>query len=319
MDHEHDDHGSHGHGHGHGHGHAHAHAHADHRFAFAFGMALNLAFVVLEVAYGVLSHSMALIADAGHNLSDVLGLGLAWGASLLARRAPTKERTYGLRSTTMLASLVNAVVLLVVTGGIAWESLRRLIGHTTEPVAGETVIVVALVGVAVNGSSALLFFSGRRDLNVRSAFLHLASDAVLALGVAAAGTIILFTGWHWLDPVVSIVLAITILAGTWSLLKSALNLVLHAVPAGIDADRVRAYLASLGGVSEVHDLHIWPMSTTETALTAHLVVTDEARDPALVTRACEALHHDFGIEHVTLQVEAPGAAAPCPQAPEWTV
>ncbi len=286
--------------------------------AFIFGISANLAFVVVEVAYGVLAHSMALIADAGHNLGDVLGLALAWGASVLAKRAPTKRLTYGYRSTTIIASLTNAVVLLVVTGGIAWESVRRL--ATPEPVMGMTVILVALVGVIVNGVSAMLFMSGRKsDLNLRAAFLHLAADAGLALGVAIAGAVMLATGWRWLDPAVSIILSIVILAGTWSLLKSSTNLVLNAVPDGVDLEDVRLYLMSLSGVTEVHDLHIWAMSTTENALTAHLVMQTGSCEPRFLGDVCKVLHDRFGIEHSTLQVEAPDAPDPCRLAPDGTI
>lgn len=306
-------------GHDHDHGkQSHTHGPSKHGKAFAIGITLNLAFVIIETVYGILSHSMALVADAGHNLSDVLGLALSWGATLLAQRAPTKRRTYGFRSTTILASLTNAVVLLIVTGGIAWESLRRL--ADPEPVAGKTVIVVALVGVAVNGFSALLFMAGRKgDLNVRSAFLHLASDAGLALGVAIAGAIMIFTGWRWLDPVVSIALSLVILASTWSLLKSSFNLILNAVPEGIDPEKVSVYLAGLPHVMAVHDLHIWAMSTTENALTAHLVMPAGSCEPRFLGDVCKELHDHFGIEHATLQVEAPEAPDPCRLAPEGTL
>lgn len=304
--------------HDHDHKAGHAHGPSKYGSAFATGISLNLGFVIIETVYGVLSHSMALVADAGHNLSDVLGLALAWGASLLAQRAPTKRRTYGFRNTTILASLTNAVVLLIVTGGIAWESLRRLV--SPEPVAGMTIIVVALVGVAINGFSAMLFMSGRKgDLNVRSAFLHLASDAALAFGVAVAGGIMLFTEWRWLDPAVSIVLSVTILVGTWSLLKRSVNLVLNAVPDGIDPEEVRDYLRALTDVQEVHDLHIWAMSTTENALTAHLVMPGDSCHPRFLGDVCKALHDRFGIEHATLQVEQPEAPDPCRQASEETI
>ncbi len=306
------------HGHGAGPGHGHGMGSSKQGAAFAIGIALNLGFVVTETAYGILSHSMALVADAGHNLSDVLGLGLAWGASILARRVPTKRRTYGFRSTTILASLINAVVLLVAVGAIGWESVRRL--AAPEPVAEATVIVVAIVGVVINGVSALLFVSGSKgDLNLRSAFVHLASDAVLSLGVAVAGGVMLFTGWRWLDPVVSIGLSIAILVGTWSLMKSSVNLILNAVPEGIEPDEVRSYLASLPGALEVHDLHIWAMSTSENALTAHLVMKEGTQEPRFLPDVCKVLHDRFGIEHCTLQLEQLGAPDPCRLAPEDTV
>jgi len=301
--------------HGHGHGHLQPNGASG---AFAIGIGLNLTFVVVEVVYGILSHSMALVADAGHNLGDVLGLALAWGATLLAKRSPTQQRTYGFRGTTILASLTNSVVLLFVTGGIAWESVRRLLAP--ELVHGTTVIVVALVGVVINGASALLFMSGRKgDLNFRSAFMHLAADAALALGVAVAATVMLFTGWAWIDPVVSVLLSCFILASTWSLLKDSLNLILAAVPEGIDAEAARRYLSELPGVVEVHDFHVWAMSTTETALTAHLVMPGDKCHPAFLGDACHCLHEKFGIGHSTLQVESPDAPHRCRQTKEGAV
>jgi cobalt-zinc-cadmium efflux system protein len=302
------------HGHDQSHDDSHGHgAPASFSTAFAVGIALNLGFVVTEIVYGILSHSMALVADAGHNLSDVLGLALAWGATALARMKPSKRRTYGFRRTTILASLTNATTLLVVTGAIVWESVRRF--FEPQEVAGKTVIVVALIGVAVNGASALLFMKGRKgDLNVRSAFMHLASDAALALGVAVAGVVMMFTHWAWLDPLVSIVLSAVILAGTWSLLRGSLNLVLDAVPEGIDPDAVSAYLKGLPGVIEVHDLHIWPMSTTEVALTAHLVMPTTTCEPRFLADVCREVHRRFKIEHSTLQVES-SDAPDCKHAP----
>jgi cobalt-zinc-cadmium efflux system protein len=286
--------------------------------AFGVGISLNLGFVIVETVYGVLSHSMALVADAGHNLSDVLGLGLAWGAAVLATLRPTKLRTYGFRGATIMASLANALVLLFVTGGIAWESARRLV-HP-EPVGGKTVIVVALIGVVINGLSALLFARGRKhDLNVRSAFVHQASDAALALGVAISGAVMLATGWSILDPLVSILLSLVILGGTWSLLKQSLNLALHAVPEGIDPDEVTAYLVGLPGVVEVHDLHVWAMSTTENALTAHLVLSQGSDHPRLVGQACEGIRSRFPIQHSTLQLEGAHVTGPCRQAPDGSI
>lgn len=285
----------------------HTHAKPSSGGAFVVGIALNLAFVLVEAVFGVLSHSMALRADAGHNLSDVLGLGLAWGAMLLARRAPSAQRTYGLRGSTILASVANSVVLLFVSGGVAWESARRLIHHPT-PVASHTVIYVALAGVVVNGASALLFLKDRKsDLNVRSAFLHQASDAALALGVALAGGIMLATSWWWLDPAVSIALSLVILAATWSLLKSSLHLAVQGVPEHVDMPAVRAFLASVPGVIDVHDLHIWSMSTTDVALTAHLVMPNDACTPTLLGELAARLHDEFEIEHATIQVCPPEA------------
>ncbi len=305
-------------GHAHrGGGHAHAHAAPSSGRAFAIGIALNLGFVVVEAVYGILSHSMALLADAGHNLSDVLGLGLAWGAMILARRAPSAQRTYGLRGSTILASVANSVVLLFVVGGIAWESARRL--ASPDSVSSTTVICVALAGVVVNGASALLFIKDRKnDINVRSAFLHLASDAALSLGVAIAGAVMLATSWWWLDPIVSIALSLFILAATWSLLKSSLHLAVQGVPEHVDVTAVRAYLGSVPGVIEVHDLHVWSMSTTDVALTAHLVMPNDACTPTLLGEVAARLHKEFAIEHSTIQV-CPPEAPECVLAPETRV
>jgi cobalt-zinc-cadmium efflux system protein len=321
-DHEHGghDHDVHGHDHdvhGHDHGHAHGHAHGGHAHgppgkgnAFAIGIGLNLTFVLVEVVAGLFAHSVALLADAGHNFGDVLGLGLAWGAAALAQRKPSLRRTYGLRRTTIVASVTNALTLLFITGGLAWESVRRLFVPTV--VASKVVIVVALVGTVINVLAALPFLAGRaRDLNIRSAFTHLAADAALSLGVAVAGVVVLYTGWAWVDPAMSIVLAVTILAGTWSLMRGSLDLMLDAVPEGIDPAAVRGFLAALPGVVEIHDLHIWAMSTTETALTAHLVMPHAANAPTFLADACKAIHERFGIDHATLQVDHEEAPHPC--------
>jgi cobalt-zinc-cadmium efflux system protein len=305
---------AHDHSHG-GAGHAHAKPSGDR--AFVIGIGLNIAFVVIEAVYGVISHSMALLADAGHNLSDVLGLGLAWGAMILARRAPSAKRTYGLRGTTILASVANSVVLLFVAGGIAWESARRLM--SPEPVASTTIIYVALAGVVVNGASALLFMRDRKnDLNVRSAFLHLASDAALSLGVAIAGVVMLYTSMWWVDPIVSIALSLVILVATWSLLKSSLHLAVQGVPEHVDMIAVRKYLAAVPGVIEVHDLHVWSMSTTDVALTAHLVMPNDACTPTLLGEVAAHLHDEFAIEHSTIQV-CPPEAPECVLAPAGRV
>jgi len=282
------------------------------------GIALNLGFVVVEITYGALSHSVALIADAGHNFGDVLGLGLSWGATALARLRPSTRRTFGFRRSTIVASVANALILLFVTGGLTWESIRRLLAP--EHPDGPTMIVVAMVGAVINSASALLFLKGReQDLNRRSAFLHLASDAVLALGVAAAGVAIMGTGWLWLDPAVSILLALTILAGTWSLMRKSLNLMLDAVPENIDPVQVKAFLGALPGVVEVHDLHIWAMSTTETALTAHLVMPANSCEPTFLAEACRSLHEKFDVDHKTLQIDPEDAPAPCALAPDEIV
>ncbi len=285
---------------------------------FAIGVGLNLAIVVLEVIYGYVSHSLALTADAGHNLGDVLGLALAWGAAYLAKKPPSQRRTFGLRRTTIVASVANSLVLLFVTGGLAWESVRRLgdPGVTN----GRVVIVVALIGMVVNGCTALLFMRGReKDTNVRAAFLHLASDALLSAGVAVSGIAVIFTGWTWIDPAVSLALAFSILAGTWSLMKTSMNLMLDAVPEGIDPEQLRAYLAGRPGVVEVHDLHIWAMSTTETALTAHLVIPGASCSPNFLNGICHELAEQFHIGHATLQIEPEEAPHPCSLASDHVV
>ncbi|HTO81374.1 MAG TPA: cation diffusion facilitator family transporter [Methylomirabilota bacterium] len=288
--------------HGHAHGHGHAGHHDEFATAFALGTALNVGFVAVEAAFGVVGNSMALLADAGHNLSDVLALLVAWGATTLARRRPSARFTYGLRGTTILAALFNALVLLVVIGGIAWEAIRRL--GAPEPVAGRTVIVVAAIGIAINGLTALLFAAGRKgDINIRGAFLHMVADAAVSAGVVAAGLAILFTGRLWLDPAVSLVIAAVIVYGTWSLLRESINMSLDAVPAGIEPDDVQDFLAGLPGVVRIHDLHIWPMSTTEVALTCHLFMPGGHPGDDFTHRAALDLHDRFGIGHATLQIE----------------
>ncbi|MEO8927327.1 MAG: cation diffusion facilitator family transporter [Caulobacteraceae bacterium] len=301
----------------HDHGHHH-HAPAAFGRAFAVGMALNGAYVIVEATYGVLANSLALLADAGHNFGDVLSLGVAWLAAWLARRAPSARYTYGLRGSSILAALSNAALLLVVTGGIAWAAILRL-AHPAAAV-GTTMMIVAAAGVAVNGFTAWMFASGRKgDLNIRGAFLHMASDALVAAGVVVAGGLILVTGWTWLDPAVSLIIGAIIVLGTWSLMRESLDLALHAVPTGVDRAAVLAYLGGLPGVSEVHDLHIWGMSTTETALTAHLVRPDGAIDDGLLHRACAELRTRFAVHHATLQVESGGGAHACELAPHEVV
>jgi len=319
----------HGHSHAPGHedghsGHDHSGHHHDHgalaartHSLFAIGTALNLGFVAVEAVSGILAHSMALLADAGHNLSDVLSLAAAWGATVLAQRRPSGRYTYGLRSSSILVALLNAIILLVAVGAIILEAVQRL--ARPAPVAGWTVIIVALVGVLVNGlTAAALFGAGRNDLNVRSAFAHMAADAAVSLGVAAAGAVILFTGFNWLDPAVSIAVALLIIAATWRLLRQALDMALHAVPYGIDPQSVRTHLAQVAGVTAVHDLHIWPMSTTETALTAHLVMPAGHPGDAALARIAHELHEGFAIGHVTLQVETDPENA-CALAPDHVV
>jgi cobalt-zinc-cadmium efflux system protein len=288
---------------GHSHSRAgHGHAPASFGAAFAIGITLNLGFVIIEVIYGIFADSLALIADAGHNLSDVLGLVLAWGATFLARAAPTERRTYGLRSSSILAALFNAIFLLITVGAITWEAIRRF-GHPAV-VEGSTVIWVALIGIVINTATALMFMSGRkRDLNIRAAFMHMAADAGVSLGVVIAGLLIMVTAWPWIDPVISLAIAAVITWGTWGLLRDSINLALHAVPQGIEVAEVRQYLSSLPHVTEVHDLHVWPMSTTETALTAHLVRDVDHCDCALLDQAARDLHHKFEIQHATLQFE----------------
>jgi cobalt-zinc-cadmium efflux system protein len=311
--HGHDHHPGHedGHAHSHGHGgHGHHHAPASFGRAFAIGIALNTAYVAAEAAWGLMANSLALIADAGHNFGDVLSLGLAWLATVLARRAPSDRYTYGLRGSSILAALSNAVLLLVVTGGIAWAAILRLM-HP-QPAEGLTMMVVAAGGVAVNAVTAMMFVSGRKsDVNIRGAFLHMASDALVALGVVAAGGMILLTHRAWIDPLVGLVIGAIIVVGTWSLMRESLDLALHAVPTGVDHAAVLDYLVGLPGVSDVHDLHIWGMSTTETALTAHLVRPEAGVDDALLQKICAELRTRFAVHHSTLQIESGAGAHPC--------
>jgi cobalt-zinc-cadmium efflux system protein len=283
--------------------------------AFATGIALNFGFVIIESFLGVVSGSLALLADAGHNLSDVVGLLLAWGADYLSRRKPSERRTYGWHGSSILAAMLNAVILLLAVGAIAWEAVKRL-AHPA-PVAGKTVIMVAAIGVIINTVTALLFRSGRKnDLNIRGAFLHMAADAAVSAGVVAAGVAILLSGWLWLDPALSLLIAAVILAGTWGLLRDSVNLALDAVPAGIDRGAVETYLQSLPGVSAVHDLHIWGLSTSEAALTAHLVKVLPGDDDALIAQASRELHERFKIAHTTLQWERDDTQCPSGQACE---
>ena len=297
--------------------HSHGHTQSSYGRAFAIGIALNLAYVGGEAVAGVFSGSLALLADAGHNLADVLGLSLSWGAAVLSRRQPSGRFTYGLRSSSILAALANAIILLVVTGGIAWEAIWR-ISHPVE-VASGIVVVVAAVGIFVNGGTALLFASGSADLNVKSAFFHLAADALVTAGVVAAGIVIWLTNWLWLDPVVSLVVSAVIVFGTWGLLKSAIGLALDAVPEGLDPAAVRAHLLALPGVAGLHDLHIWGMSTTETALTCHLIMPDGHPGDAVLNEMAQKLHHHFGIQHATIQIELADSDEACALTPEHVV
>jgi cobalt-zinc-cadmium efflux system protein len=297
--HHHHDHGD--HSHDHGHGHAHVHAPASFGRAFAIGIVLNTALVVAEAVYGYIGNSTALLADAGHNLSDVLGLVVAWGASIAARRAPSGRFTYGFRASTILAALANAVLLLVATGAIGWEAILRL--REPEPVAGVTVMVVAGIGILINGFTALLFASGRKDdINIEGAYLHMAADAAVSLGVVISAALIIWTGWLWLDPVTSLVICVTILWSTTSLLRSSIDMSMAAAPRSTDIAAIKVFLLERPGVSAIHDLHVWPISTTETALTCHLVMPTGAGDAFLMETA-ELLKASFRIGHTTLQIE----------------
>jgi len=270
--------------------------------AFVLGVALNIAFVLAEASFGILSHSLALLADAGHNLSDVLGLLAAWGATRLALRAATERRTYGLRRSTILAALGNATLLLFAVGAIAWEAIGRL--RNPAPVQGEVMMLVAGAGVIVNTLTAWLFWGGRHhDLNVRGAFLHMAADAAVSVGVVAAGLLILLTGHLWIDPLISLAIVVVIAASTWSLLQESFDLAVDAVPRHIDPTAVRRYLEQLPGIHGVHEFHIWAMSTTEVALTAHLVKPDPEGDDELLMEIIRALREDFAIAHPTIQWE----------------
>ena len=278
--------------------------------AFLIGILLNAGFIVLEVAFGIFSDSLALLADAAHNLTDVLGLVMAWTASELAKKAASPRRTYGWRRSTLLAALFNALLLLIGVGAIVWEALERF----REPphVAGGTVIWVAALGIAVNGASALLFMSGRKkDLNVRGAFLHMAADAAVSAGVMLSGAVILLTGWAWLDPLVSVLVALVILISTWQLFTDSLNLSLDAVPQSVDPVAVRAYLAALPEVAGIHHVHIWALSTTEIALTAHLIKRTSTLDDALLARIRAELLQRYGIGHPTIQFECASCEQKC--------
>lgn len=292
-------------GHGDGHAHGHSHAPADFGTAFLVGIVLNTGFVIVEATYGFLSGSMALVADAGHNLSDVLALVLAWGASVAAKRAPTSRYTYGFKSSTILAALANAMLLAFAIGAILFETVHRILEPA--PVAGMTMVIIAGIGILINTGTALMFLRGRHnDLNIRGAFLHMAADALVSLGVVIAGLAIIYTGQSWIDPLTSLLIVAVIAWGTWGLAKESVRMGLLGVPRQIDQADVKSYLSGLDGVREVEDLHIWPMSTTETALTAHLLMpaghaTGAAGD-AFLRDAAAGLAERYGIDHATLQL-----------------
>lgn len=307
ADHAHDHHRDHGHAHGHSHGHS--HAPADFGRAFAIGITLNLLFVMVEAGAGFLTGSMALLADAGHNMSDVLGLVVAWGGATLAKRPPSRRFTYGLRGSTILAAMLNALFLLVAIGAIALEAVQRF--ANPQPVHGGTVIIVALIGIAVNAGTAMLFMRGRdHDLNIRGAYLHMAADAGVSTGVVIAGLLILWTGALWIDPLVSLLIAAVIFWSTWGLLNDSVAMSLAGVPSNIDRDKVEVELLISPGVRKVHDLHIWPMSTTDIALTAHLIMPGGHPGDAFLEDVRRRLEQKFRIHHVTLQIET-GREAPC--------
>jgi cobalt-zinc-cadmium efflux system protein len=312
---EHAHHGTHDHDHSGGHGHV--HTPNDFGAVFAAATALNVGLVAVQVFYGIAAHSVALLADAGHNFGDALGLFIAWGAHAVAKLNPTKRYTYGFRSASILAALLNGVILLVATGAIAWEAIQRFF----EPgeVAGLTVMVVAAIGIVVNGFSAWLLMAGQKgDLNIRGAFVHMVADAAVSLGVVVAGGVIILTGWNWLDPTVSLAISAVIVWGTWGLLREAVNHSLDAVPSDIDPKDVSKYLSDLPGVDGIHDLHVWAMSTTETALTCHLVMPKGHPGDEFLEKLYHQLHVKFGIEHPTLQIEL-GNAGACRLAPDHVV
>ncbi|MBX3599715.1 MAG: cation transporter [Rubrivivax sp.] len=305
----------HGHDHGPGHahgGHAHGHAHgpARHDRAFAIGIALNLAYVGLEAGYGWAIGSLALLADAAHNLSDVAGLVLAWGGALAGRLRPDARHTYGWQRASILAALLNALLLLVAMGALAWEAVERL--RSPQPMEAVTVMVVAGIGIVVNTATALMFMRGREhDLNIRGAFLHMAADAAVSAGVVVAGGLALWLGWQRIDPVVSLLIAVVVVWGTWDLFRQSLHLLFDGVPEHVDLDEVRALLAAQPGVAAVHDLHVWAMGTTQVALTAHLVMPGGGGDDAFLQRSSRLLAERFGIGHVTLQVVRQPFGQPC--------
>ena len=315
------DHSRHGHGHAaHDHGHGamgHGHAPSSFGLVFAVAIALNATIVVAELVFGWIGHSVALVADAGHNLSDVLGLCAAFAANRLGKRAPSPRFTYGLGGTSILAALFNAVTLLVVTGALSWQAILRFVDP--EPVAAKLVMAVAAGAIVVNGVSALLLMRGQQgDLNMRAAVAHLTADAAVAAGVVVGAFAIQLTGWSWIDPTISLLINATIIMGTWHLLREAVALSLAGVPRTVRQDQVRAYLRDLPGVDGLHDLHIWPVSTSETALTAHLVMPTGHPGDVFLMSVCGVLRDRHGVGHATLQVET-DAATVCALAPDHVV
>ncbi len=308
---------------GHGHALGQSHGHTDHNGGgvrpaydrtFALATALNVAIVVLELVYGFLAGSMALVADAAHNASDVASLLIAWGALRLGQRGPTLSKTYGYGSASVLAALANGSLLLVALGAIAIESVRRL--WEASPIETGTVVWVALIAIVINGATALLFWRGRRtDLNIRGAFLHMATDAAVSAGVVVGALLIGWTGWVWIDPVLSLAIVALIFVGAWRLMTEAADLAMQAVPPNVDRGAVERFLAGLPGVSGVHDLHIWALSTTETALTAHLVRPEAGLDDALLAEAAAELKAHYSIAHTTLQIECGDKACDCDCSP----
>ncbi|MES2120509.1 MAG: cation diffusion facilitator family transporter [Pseudomonadota bacterium] len=287
---------------GHSHSHGHSHAPTDFGRAFLIGTTLNIGFVIVEAGFGIAVNSMALLADAGHNLSDVLGLLIAWGAAALVKKVPTKHYTYGFRRSTILAALFNAVFLLVAIGAIALEAIQRF--SDPQPVSGTVVMAVASVGIVINGITAWLFARGRKgDINIRGAYLHMAADAAVSAGVVVAGLLITLTGAQWIDPVTSLVIVVVIFIGTWGLLRDSVAMSLDRVPPHVKPAEVADTLAKLEGVTKVHDLHIWSMSTTETALTAHLVIPGGTAGDKFIHDAAELLRKQFNIGHATIQIE----------------
>jgi cobalt-zinc-cadmium efflux system protein len=289
---------------------AHDHSHANYNKAFALGVALNVVYIIIEVIVGLTISSLALVADAGHNMSDVISLLLAWGASYLSQLRPSRRRSYGLRKSSILASVTNAIILLIAIGAIAWEAIRRF--AKPQEISGSTVMWVAGIGVIINTATALLFMKGRKgDINIKGAFLHMTADAAVSAGVVLAGLAISFTALQWIDPLVSLLIVVVIAIGTWGLLRDSINLAVDAVPSGIDPDAVREYLDNQPGVTEVHDLHIWALSTTQTALTAHLVKPEQEDEDKFLARLGDELHDKFDIAHTTIQLERISGCEPC--------